>query len=297
MPKTRPKLARFAQAVSRKFSEPFSEILLCTGMSSSPETDTKTQVREEPSTKESNKTMRSSKIVFTLPLLLAAFPIGAATSFTGTGWLTGVPVPGILCTNGSGQAYLKGNVHTLRVLASDTNITGRLEAMPNVAFQSDGTRRFTGTAYSEVGTWDAATNFTASGGVWDLLYSGVTQTDGSVHYDIIGYGIGGLIDALRLELTADRGPGPTFDPSIPYQFSGTIKPAPVNTSLTLDDFNDGVLTNKWVPWSSGTPSSRYAASGTAQRLTLFLTTPAPTGLRIGVSLMARPSSGGRRFSG
>ena len=76
----------------QKICERFCGISLCTGMSSSPETETKTRVRDEPSTKESNKIMRASKIVFTLPLLLAALPVVAATSFTGTGWLTGVPV-------------------------------------------------------------------------------------------------------------------------------------------------------------------------------------------------------------
>jgi hypothetical protein len=198
--------------------------------------------------------------VLALGLLLATLPTHAASSFTGTAWLTGVPVPGILSTNGSGQVYLKGNVHTLRLLADDARVTGRLEAMPDVAFQPDGTRQFTGTAYSEVGTWDAAgTNFTASGGVWDLHYRGVTQTDGSIHYDIVGYGIGGPIDGLRTEITADRGPGPTFDPSIPYAFSGTIKAAPVNSCVPVDDFN-GPLAG-WAPGAGSQTPVVSAAEG------------------------------------
>ena len=174
-------------------------------------------------------------------------------------------MPGILCTNGSGQVYLKGNAHTLRLLADATKITGRLEAMPHVAFQPDGTRQFTGTAYSEVGTWDAAgTNFTANGGVWDLLYRGVTQTNGSIHYDIVGYGIGGPIDGLQTEITADRGPGPMFDPSIPYAFSGTIKSAPLNSNLVTDDFNDGILTG----WEPGGGSGMPVASETDGHFTI-----------------------------
>lgn len=208
--------------------------------------------------------MRSSRFFLALPLLLAALPAGAATGFTGTGWLTGVPVPGILCTNGSGQVYLKGNVHTLRILADgEPRITGRLQAMPDVAFQPDGTRQFTGTALSEVGAW-AGTNLTASGGVWDCRYRGVTQVDGSIHYDLVGYGIGGSIDGLRTEITADRGPGSPFDPSIPYDFSGTIKPAPVNTSLLIDDFSDGDSSG----WELGANAGRPGKSETSGHFTL-----------------------------
>lgn len=190
--------------------------------------------------------MRISRIVLALPLLLAVLPAGADTNFTGDGWLTGVPVPGVLCTNSSGQVYLKGNIHMLRLLANDPRVTGRLEAMPHIAFQPDGTRKFTGTAYSEVGAW-VGTNFTATGGVWDLLYRGVAQADGSLHYNIVGYGIGGTIDGLRTEIAASRGPGPAFDPSIPYTFSGTVKPAPINSNVVVDDFNDGILTG----WTAG----------------------------------------------
>jgi hypothetical protein len=89
--------------------------------------------------------MRSSKIVLALPLLLAALPTNADPSFTTTGWLIGVPVPCILCTNQAGQAYFKGNVHVLRFESAELHVTGRFQTMPEVAFQPDGTRRFTGT--------------------------------------------------------------------------------------------------------------------------------------------------------
>ena len=57
---------------------------------------------------------------------------------------------------------------------------------------------------------------------------------------------------MRVDLTATKGPGASFDPSVPYVSSGTIKPAPVNSSVVLADFNDGILKPQWVPWSSGT---------------------------------------------
>jgi hypothetical protein len=237
---------------TKKFSERSKLIDLQTCNRKAAENTNAWFIHAQP--KERNILMRNARIVMTLPLLLAALPAGADTSFTATGWLTAVPVPGILCTNAAGQVYLKGNVHVLRLQADDPSVSGRLQAMPDVAFQADGTRIFTGTADSEVGAWDAGgTNFTPVGGVWHLNYRGVTQADGSIQYEFAGYGIGGTNDAARLEATATRAAGQSFDPTLPYLVSGTIKPAPVNTSVMLDDFNDGRLNSQWVPWSLGTP--------------------------------------------
>jgi len=186
----------------------------------------------------------ASVLATALVPLLAVLPATGQTDtpFTATSWLTGVPVPGFLGTNALGQVSLKGNVHVLRVQADDARVAGRLQAMPDVAFQADGTRVFSGTAYDEVGTWDATgANFTPAGGLWCLKYQGVTQADGSVQYTMAGYGIGGTIDGLRVELTATRPAGPTFDPTIPYLASGTIKPAPVDTRVVLDDFDDNQI--------------------------------------------------------
>ena len=61
-----------------------------------------------------------------------------------------------------------------------------------------------------------------------------------------GYGIGGTVDGLRIELTATRAAGPTFDPTIPYLASGTIKPAPVSSNNVVDAFNLPPLTG-WTP--------------------------------------------------
>ena len=208
--------------------------------------------------------MRISKIVFVLPLVLPALPTFADTNFTATVWLTGVPVPGILCTNTAGQMYLKGNVHVLRLESAEPRMIGRLQAMPDVAFQADGTRVFTGAAYVEVGSWDTTgTNFTRGDGVWDLNYRGVTQADGSVQYNLAGYGIGGTIDNLRLEAAATRAAGPTFDPTIPYLATGTIKPAPVNNYALIDDFNDG----NYDGWDPSAIAGIHGLSAADGRLT------------------------------
>jgi hypothetical protein len=208
-----------------------------------------------------------------LLLFLVALPAGAATSFTTTNWVAAVPVPGILCTNGLGQVYLKGNVHVHRVVSAEARIAGRLQAWMDLAYQSNGTAIFGGPAYAELGTWDpAGTNFTPSGGVWDMKYSGVVQADGSDQLHLVGYGIGGAIDGLRVELTATKGPGAPFDPTVPYVSSGTIKPAPVNTSVVVDDFAAGPF--NWPLYGAGTGT--FTATKSNQQLTLGGTWRSPT---------------------
>ncbi len=209
------------------------------------------------------------RIILALPLLLGLVPAKADTSFTFEGWLTGMPLPGIQCTNGSGQVYLKGNAHTVRVLASDPRVTGRLEAWMDLAYQPDGTAIFSGPAYVEVGTWDATgTNFTASGGVWDMTYNGVVHADGSDTYSLAGYGIGGAIDGQRIEVDATRAAGPPFDPTIPYEGSGTIRPAPVNTRQVVDDFGDNVFSWPLYGAGSGIDQGTFAAIETSSQLTI-----------------------------
>ena len=177
-------------------------------------------------------------------LLLAALPLAAADppTITGTGYLVGVPVPGILCTNAAGQVSLKGNVHVMRVQADDARMTGRLQAAMDLAYQADGTALFGGSAQQEVGTWNVADpanpKFTPTGGVWDMVYRGVAQADGSDVITLTGYGVGGAIDGLRLEQTMTKAPGVPFDPAIPYLGTGRIKPAPVTTVKVIDNFDD-----------------------------------------------------------
>ncbi len=176
-------------------------------------------------------------------LWLATVPLAAAEpAFTGTGYLVGVPVPGILCTNASGQVSLKGNVHILRVQVNDPRCTGRFQAVMDMAYQADGTALFGGTACQEAGTWNLADpanpKFTPTGGVWDMVYHGVAQADGSDIITLTGYGVGGAIDGLRLEETITKGPGVPFDPAIPYQGTAVIKPAPVIATTVIDNFDD-----------------------------------------------------------
>jgi hypothetical protein len=185
-------------------------------------------------------------------------------------------MPGITCTNGSGQVALKGNVHVVRNLADDARVTGRLHAWMDLAYQADGTALFSGPAYLEVGTWDAAgTNFTPSGGAWALNYSGVAQADGSSQYSMAGYGIGGNVEGLRFTATATRAaPG---GPTEPYLGSGTIKPAPVNTRVGVDDFADNNFT--WPGHGvgpNGANTGTFFARETNAQLTIGGTWPSTT---------------------
>lgn len=214
-----------------------------------------------------NSALRFSAPVLAISLLLVALPAGADTSFTTTNWVAGVPVPGIQYTNGSGLVYLKGNVHIHRVLSSDARIAGRLTAWMDLAYQADGTALLVGPAYVEPGNWDAAgTNFTPSDGVWNLKYTGVAQADGSDVVHLVGYGIGGTIEGLRMECTATKGPGAPFDPAIPYFASGTIKPAPLVITDPIDE-------SQAASWPETGVAPGGALIGTNQQLTIY--TPYP----------------------
>lgn len=208
-----------------------------------------------------------------------ALSVKGDTSFTGTGWLVAVPVPGILATNTAGQVSLKGNVHVLRVQSDNALVRGRLQAGMDLVYQADGSALFTGAAYAEVGTWDnAGAIFTPAGGVWDLRYRGLGQADNRDEIHMTGYGDGGQIDGLQVELTATRAAGPVFDPAIPYQISGTIKPAPVNTRVVVDDFADNNFA--WPSYSVGPvpapPTGTFVASESNGQLTIGATWPSPT---------------------
>ena len=108
--------------------------------------------------------------ITTTLLLLAGLPATAQTNtpYTATGWLTGVPVLPILCTNGAGQVLLRGNAHTVRVDSSDARMTGSRLVLANGAYQADGTALIWGTAYQQVGTFDPTNNFTPTAGLWEI---------------------------------------------------------------------------------------------------------------------------------
>lgn len=191
-------------------------------------------------------------------LLLAALPLTAAdTSFTGDGWINGVPVPGVFTTDSLGQVTLRGNVHTIAFQGSDPRVAGLDLVIMDMSYNADGTANIQGPAYLQVGTWDAAmTNFTPSGGVWVFNYSGLGQTNGSVQINAAGYGVGGTIDGQRIAVTVSRGPVPNpltnpFDPTVPFHRTGTIKPPLLSTNLVLDDFSGPA-----VGWNYYGPQSR-----------------------------------------
>jgi hypothetical protein len=179
-----------------------------------------------------------------ITLLLPALTARADTPYTSTGWVIGVPVPGIWHTNALGQVLVRDNVHLARVESSDPRLTGQRLILVNGAAQADGSVILYGNCDQQVGTWDPArTNFTATGGLWEISYRGVMRTDNSLQLHLVGSGSGGTIEGLRFEedLTRAACPG-ILDPTCPYQYTGTIKPAPANTTEVVDNYDDNQFT-------------------------------------------------------
>jgi hypothetical protein len=174
-----------------------------------------------------------------LTLLLAALPVTAAdTPYTATGWVKDAPVLPITCINGAGQVLLRGNAQIAAVQSTDARLTGNRLIFANASVQADGTALVWGTAYQQVGTFDANTNFTATAGLWEISYNGAMQTNYSLQLNLVGCGSGGDIEGQRIVETMSRGPasGPV-DQAVPYLYTGTIKTAPVNATQMVDDFN------------------------------------------------------------
>ena len=187
---------------------------------------------------------------------------------TATAYLADVPVPGIHCTNSSGQVYVKGNVHRLRMQADDARLTGRLQVTMDRGYLVDGTSQFGGAAYLEVGAWDLvdplSPKFQPTRGVWDMLYQGVTQVDGSDLSHWKGYGIGGVIEGQILEVTMTRGPGDPLDPSVPCQANATIKAAPQDNLRVVDNFDDNRITG----WQAESSNGRGTITEKSEQLTV-----------------------------
>ncbi len=189
------------------------------------------------------------------------------TSFTATGWVNAVLAPGIAASDALGQTSIRGAVHTMRMQGSDPRITGQLLMMSEGGYLADGTANVQGPAYLQVGTWDpAGATFTPDAGVWTLNWRGVLQTNSSLQLNLAGYGIGGTIDGQRVQATLTRGPasGP-IDETVSYTCSGTIKAAPVTTTVAL---------NNWLPpaASDGTVTTSLVDG----ELTISGTFPVPT---------------------
>ncbi len=167
----------------------------------------------------------------------------ADTAYTATGWVTSVSIPLIVCTNAAGQVLLRGNAHVAAVRSTDPRLIGNRLIFANASVQADGKAQVWGTAYQQVGTFDANTNFTPTAGLWEINYSGVMQSDYSLQLSLVGSGSGGAIDGQRIEETMTRqaAPGP-IDPLVPYLYAGTIKPPPVDLTQVVDNFDDNLLT-------------------------------------------------------
>ena len=61
-----------------------------------------------------------------------------STPYTSAGWVIGVPVPGIWCTNALGQVLFRGNAHLVHVQSSDPRLTGQRLIFVDGAAQADG---------------------------------------------------------------------------------------------------------------------------------------------------------------
>lgn len=183
-------------------------------------------------------------------LLLPLRAIGADTSYTATGWVTGMNLPEVTCTNAACQVLSRGNAHTVAVRSSDLRLTGKRVVYANASYLPDGTAQVWGTAYQQVGTFDSHTNFTATAGVWEINYSGVMDTNFSLNLSVAGYGSGGAIDGQRIEETMTRqSASGLFDFTLPYVYTGTIKDAPVNSIELVDNFDDNKFTG--TSWGHG----------------------------------------------
>ena len=195
---------------------------------------------------EKKRMMKSLFIQGIIPLVACALMLPMAVSaqtqaYTSTGWVIGELVPGIVCTNSLGQVLFRAEVHRVRVLSSDARVTGNRLIIVHGAYNADGSANIQGNCYEEVGTWDAAgTNLKATGGMWELSYQGIMGADNSLLLNLVGYGSGGAIEGMRLEETLTRAPSASSqDTTVPFLYTGTLKPAPVNIRTVVDNFNDG----------------------------------------------------------
>jgi hypothetical protein len=68
-----------------------------------------------------------------------------------------------------------------------------------------------------------------------MNYRGTAQADNSDQMTMTGYGLTGDIEGMRMECALTRAAGPVFDPTIPYEGTGTIKPAPLVVTTLIDE--------------------------------------------------------------
>jgi hypothetical protein len=97
--------------------------------------------------------------------------------------------------------------------------------------------------------------------------------DASLQLSLAEYGSGGSIDGLRMEETLTRS-----DPTAPTQHTGGIKPAPVSTTVIVDNFDDNKLMG-WGCCSSWPDASPKARSTGAVRVPSCSSVDAGSALR------------------
>ncbi len=178
-------------------------------------------------------------------LVIAALSARAGNNYTGNGYVTKIPVPPVLCTAGSGQTLVRASVQTVCVQTDDPRTTGRRQMFLNAACQADGSHLIWGTGYQEVGTWNAAGEFTPTAGLWELSYRTVMPTDHCLNFKMVGVGYGGDIDGRRLEENVTRpAAADIIDPREFYLYAGTINPALLSKIEVICDF-DALYPPSW----------------------------------------------------
>jgi hypothetical protein len=180
---------------------------------------------------------------------LSTAGLAQGTEYIATGQILSGQAPALVFTNAAGQVLFRANMHTARVTSTEARITGRRRILVDGYYHADGTATIWGTCQQEVGTW-TDTTFIPNGGVWDIRYSGTMGVDNSLQLQLAGEGQGGNIDGMLLKETLTRAAAP--DPNdifTPYEYSGTIEPAPVVTRTVVDNFDAPPLS----PWHGEGP--------------------------------------------
>jgi hypothetical protein len=178
-------------------------------------------------------------------LVFTALSASAGNNYTGNGYVTKIPVPPVLCTDGSGQTLVRASVQTVCVQTSDPRTTGRRQLFLNAVCQADGSHLIWGTGYQEVGTWSAAGDFTPTAGLWELSYRTVMAADHCLNCKMVGVGYGGVIDGQRLEENVTRpAAADIIDPREFYLYTGTINPAPLSKTEVIGTF-DALYPPSW----------------------------------------------------
>ena len=141
---------------------------------------------------------------------------------------------------------------------TDPRLTGRRTIFTDGYLQADGSMACYGAAYNEVGSWEG-TNFTSTGGLWEVNWNGVMQPNYSMQASQTAYGSGGALEGWRIEEAITRGPGTNaYDPTVPILYTGTIRPPPVSTNLVSEGFASGLP--GWTFWGDPTGITYYATN-------------------------------------